>query len=174
MFDDLAVTDYYSKWNDDLLASTAGGFGSFTGLESSPNWDSIASSAVFGTLSANSQSVPTPVDAETSWTGLAKSLPQYVQTAVDVAKTGFGLSLAKDQLSTSRDLNKLQLATQLAQGQSAASIAASQARTAANNAALQAAYPLGIPFGKTRNDQMLILFAVAAGALLLMNRKGAL
>ena len=106
------------------------------------------------------QSPQTLNDAPGSWTGTS-SLPQVIRDLLAVVNTGLGVSLAKDQFAASRDTARANLAGQVAQAQGNAAVTRAQAALAANQAAMAARHPNGVPFGTTRNDQLMILIGVA-------------
>lgn len=112
---------------------------------------------------------------ESSWLGgLGTSLPGYVKTAVDAVKTGYSLSLAKDQLQAQNTIAQLGLKGQIATAQGQATVAGYNAQIAAQRAALQAQYPLGIPFTATPNGKLLVLAGVVGIALMVLHKQGAL
>lgn len=119
---------------------------------------------------AGSQSPSTTAPAEFSWVG--SGAPQVVRDITEALKAGIGLSLAKDQLLFQRDYAKIGLDVAKTRALADANNAAGQLTAQHRAANLAAQYPLGIPFGKTRNDQMLLLAAAAVGLVLLVNKRG--
>lgn len=107
-----------------------------------------------------SQSPTTATPADTSWTGL-NGLPQVARDALSVVQTGFGLSLAKDQIMANRDITKAQLNATIARANSDALISRYQGAAQVSAAQRAAMYPNGLPFGTSRSDQIMIAIGVA-------------
>jgi hypothetical protein len=110
--------------------------------------------------SGYAQARTTAAPADVSWTGLT-DLPAFARAAVSVAQTGFGLSLAKEQILAQRDIGKASLQANIARAQSDALIARYQGAAQVSAAQRAAMYPNGVPFGTTRQDQLMIAIGIA-------------
>lgn len=106
------------------------------------------------------QSPTTAAPASTSWLGFSQ-IPQIAKDVAAVAQAGFGLSLAKDQLAANREIAKVGLQTAYWQAQAGAASAKYGAVQQSNAASNAMRYPNGLPFGTSRNDQIMILIGLA-------------
>jgi hypothetical protein len=130
------------------------------GDQGTPTWQ-------YDVYSTPSQSPTTAAPAPTSWVGFSQ-IPQIAKDVAAVASAGFGLSLAKDQLQANRDIAKVGLQTAYWQAQAGAQSARYGAVQQSNAAALAQRYPNGVPFGSTRNDQIMILIGLVGLAFAYM------
>lgn len=129
---------------------------------------SIFRSDPYGNTESPTQSPTTAGRADGSWVGFTQALPQIAKDIVTVAGAGFGLSMAKENFATQREIAKAQGQAAIAAAQGSINTEKYRAQVAANQAATAARYPNGVPFGTSRQDQIMILIGVAGLVLAVM------